>query len=216
MDFWTFVSRFGEAQILLPIALALCLWLARREEVRPVVVRWLAWMSAAAFVTTVTKVAFMGWGIGSATLDFTGISGHSMFSAAVYPPLMFLTATRWRSAAWLAGFALALVIGVSRVMIDAHSWSEVVAGLVAGSLVSVSTLWMARSRHARVPLWMPLGIAAWLAITPVHAPASTTHDMVTRLALRLSGRQVPHTRAELHQSLPTQPGTPQRQRSVPP
>jgi membrane-associated phospholipid phosphatase len=201
-DFWTLISRFGEAQILLPIALGLCLWLARRPEARPVVVRWLAWMSAAAFVTTVTKVAFMGWGIGSATLEFTGISGHAMFSAAVYPPLLFLTASRWRRGAWLAGFAFALLIGVSRGMIEAHSWSEVLAGLAAGSMVSVSTLWMARSRHARVPLWMPLGIAAWLAITPVHAPASTTHDMVTRLALKLSGRTMPHTREELHR-MPT-------------
>jgi membrane-associated phospholipid phosphatase len=202
MESWIFISRFGEAQILLPIALVMCLWLARRDEARPVVVRWLAWMTAAATVTTVTKVAFMGWGIGSAALDFTGISGHSMFSAAVYPPLFYLTAAarppRWQKAAWLSGFVLALVIGISRVVTETHSWSEVIAGLAIGSAVSISTLWMARSRHARVPLWLPVGMGLWLAITPVHAPASTTHDMVTRLALKLSGRHAPHTREEMH------------------
>lgn len=200
--FWVFVSRFGEAQILLPAALGACLWLAHRDESRPVVIRWLAWMSIAALVTTITKVAFMGWGIGSAALDFTGISGHSMFASAVYPPLLFITASScsptWQRIAWLVGFVLALMIGVSRVMVEAHSWSEVIAGLAIGCTVSVSTLWMARARHPSVPLWLPLGVAAWLAITPVHAPASTTHDMVTRLALKLSGRDAPHTRAEMH------------------
>lgn len=201
MTSWIFISRFGEAQILLPIALAMCLWLARRDEARPVVVRWLACMCAAAIVTTITKVAFLGWGIGSAALDFTGISGHSMFSAAVYPPLFYLTAaaqaSRWRKAAWLSGFVLALIIGISRVTTGTHSWSEVVAGLIIGSAVSLSTLWIARSRHAGVPLWLPVGMGVWLAVTPVHAPASTTHDLVTRLALKLSGRQTPHTREEL-------------------
>jgi len=74
-----------------------------------------------------------------------------------------------------------------------------IAGLAIGCAVSVSTLWMARMRHPNVPLWLPVGVAAWLAIIPAHAPASTTHDMVTRLALKLSGRDTPHTRAELHQ-----------------
>jgi membrane-associated phospholipid phosphatase len=204
MEFWIFISRFGEAQILLPIALVMCLWLARRDEARPVVVRWLAWMSMAAIVTTITKVAFLGWGIGSAALDFTGISGHSMFSASVYPPLFYLTAaaqsSRWQKTAWLSGFALALLIGISRVVTEAHSVSEVIAGLAIGCTVSISTLWMARSRHARVPLWLPVGMGLWLALTPIHAPASTTHDMVTRLALKLSGRQTPHTREELHRA----------------
>jgi len=200
--FWAIVGRLGEAQILLPATLGACLWLAHRDEARPVVVRWLAWMAAAALVTTITKVAFLGWGIGSAALDFTGISGHSMFASAIYPPLLYLIATSrsvaWQRAAWLIGFVLALVIGVSRVVVGAHSWSEVIAGLAIGCAVSVSTLWMARENHPRVPVWVPLGVATWLMLTPAHAPASTTHDMVTRLALKLSGRSTPHTRAELH------------------
>jgi len=200
--FWPAISRLGEAQILLPAALGACLWLARRDDARPVVVRWLAWMAGAAIVTTITKIAFMGWGIGSAALDFTGISGHSMFASAVYPPLLYLIATShspaWQRFAWSAGFVLALLIGISRVFVGDHSWSEVVAGLAIGCAVSVSTLWMARTKHPSVPLWVPLGIGAWLAITPAHAPASTTHDIVTRLALKLSGRHTPHTRQEMH------------------
>src|SRR5690349_11029300 len=126
-SFWHVVTRLGEAQILLPAALGLCLWLAHRDEARPVVVRWLAWTGIAAAITTVTKVAVLGWGIGNPTLNFTRVPGHTSFAAAVCPPLFYLTATSrspaWRRLAWLAGFALAVLIGVSRVKVGAHSWS---------------------------------------------------------------------------------------------
>lgn len=210
--FWHLVTRLGEAQIMLPAALALCWWLARRADARPLVQRWLALLTLAATVTTVTKVAFLGWGIGSAALNFTGVSGHAMFSAAVYPPLLYLIAARrsphWRRGAWLAGCALAIVIGVSRLMVGAHSGSEVIAGLVLGGAASASALWMTRQHHAPVPWWLPAGVAVWLLITPVQAPASITHDMVTRLALTLSGRTHPHTRAELLALQPPRPTRP--------
>ena len=41
--------------------------------------------AAAALITTVTKVAFIGYEVGYAPLDYTGISGHAMFAAAVLP-----------------------------------------------------------------------------------------------------------------------------------
>jgi membrane-associated phospholipid phosphatase len=199
--FWQFITRLGEAQILLPVALALSWWVARRSEARPVVQRWLALVAIAALLTTVTKVAFLGWGVGSGALNFTGLSGHAMFAAAVYPPLLYFTAasrsTHWRRAAWLAGYAIALLVAVSRVMVEAHSWSEVVSGFCVGAAASGSALVMARMRHPSVSLWWPAGIAFWLAIMPMHAPASVTHDRVTRLALTLSGRQEPHTRFEM-------------------
>lgn len=201
LPFWHIVSRLGEAEILLPATLALCWWLARRAELRPLVRRWLAWIALAAIVTTASKVAFIGWGIGSSALNFTGISGHAMFAAAVYPSFLYsMAATRspgWRRLAWLAGCALALLIAVSRVVVGAHSWSEVAAGLLVGGLVSASVSWVAEKPQAAPPIWLPLGLACWLAITPAQAPASLTQDMVTRLALSLSGRSHPYTRAQL-------------------
>jgi len=212
--FWHLVTRLGEAQILLPAALVLCWWLARRAEARPLVQRWLQGVALAALVTTATKVAFMGWGIGSAAFNFTGISGHAMFAAAIYPPLLYLVAgTRspdWQRAGWLAGYGVALLIAVSRVMVGAHSVSEVAAGLLVGGMASASALWVARMREAAVPLWLPACVAVWLTLTPAHAPASTTHDMVTRLALSLSGRHQPHTRWEMLHAYRLQ------QRAVPP
>ena len=66
---WPVVTRLGEAQILLPAALALCAWMAFRPSARPLVAWWLALLTLATLVTTLTKVAFLGWGLGSAALD---------------------------------------------------------------------------------------------------------------------------------------------------
>lgn len=203
--FWHTVSRLGEAQILLPAALGMCWWLARRDDARPLAQHWLAWIAAAALLTTATKIAFLGWGVGSAALDFTGISGHAMFAAAVYPPLFHLmAATRGarRPHAWIAGAALAALIAVSRVMLHAHSWSEVAIGALVGAAASASALQLGRMPRSAIPWWMPAVIGCWLVATPVRAPASTTHDMVTRLALKLSGRPAPFARAELMRVAP--------------
>ncbi|HZE91564.1 MAG TPA: phosphatase PAP2 family protein, partial [Rhizobacter sp.] len=161
----------------------------------------LAWMVSLAFavlVTTVTKVAFIGYGLGVAAINFTGVSGHAMFAAAVYP-LVFgalassLSAPAQRTAV-LLGAALALLIGISRVQLFAHSWSEVATGLALGGSASAAALWVARMPHVRVPGWLPAGVLVWLLVMPTQAPPSRTHDLVTRLSLALSGRSEPYTR----------------------
>ena len=45
---------------------------------------------------------------------------------------------------------------------------------------------------------MPVALLAWAVVAVVGAPASRTHDAVTRLSLVLSGRAQPYQRWELH------------------
>jgi membrane-associated phospholipid phosphatase len=202
--FWLAFTRLGEAQILLPAALLTMGLLVLRRTSRPLAVGWLAWLALAVAVTTATKVAFIGWGIGSPDLDFTGISGHAMFAAAIYPLLMgALLPRRGHSGAWagvLLGAAVAGAVGISRVVVDAHSVSEVLAGLALGGLVSAAA--MARSPLLQVQIgpWAPALIGLWLAFSPAYAPASRSHQFVTRLALTLAGHEAPHTREELHRA----------------
>jgi hypothetical protein len=207
LPFWRVVTRLGEAQILLPAAALSILALARQRQGRPLAGRWLATLAVAASLTTFSKVAFIGWGIGWGALDFTGISGHAMFAAAVYPLLLgTLVPATLRVATWLAisaGAALAPLVGVSRVTVHAHSWSEVVAGLTLGGAVGVISLMKGHLTECRVKLWVPLATAAWLLLMPVHAPASNSHALVTRMALALSGRHNPYTRDDLRRSVPT-------------
>ena len=150
----------------------------------------------------------MGWGVGWAALDFTGISGHAMFAAAVYPLLASAIAPAGargrlivRRSVIAAGIGLALLVAVSRLVIGVHSVSEVAAGVLLGGLVSAAPLaWTRMPARAISPI-VPGALALWLALMPVHAPASTTHSLVTRMSLALSGRTEPYTRADLQRRL---------------
>jgi hypothetical protein len=194
---WYLFTRLGEAQILLPALLLLGLALLRRPAGRPLALWWAGALSAAVLLTTVTKLAFIGWGIGWPALDFTGISGHAMFAAATYPLLLgTLAPARWRWPALAAGGLLAAVLGVSRVVVDAHSVSESVAGVLVGGAASALALWRAGLPQVRLPIWAPVAAALWLAFTPAIAPPSNTHAMVTRLALTLSGHERPYLRGQ--------------------
>lgn len=215
MNAWHFVTRFGEAQILLPAALLVGLLLASRPEGRPAASRWLAGLVLATGLTTLTKIAFIGWGIGSASLNFTGVSGHSMYASAIYPVLLAACAElligRGRMAAALLGAVIALVVGVSRLAVDAHSVSEVIAGFVVGGAVSLAVLYAEHWHAPRLQRWLQGGalaaIALWLFGASAWSPPSPTHALVTRIALRLSGHEHPYTRAQLlhtlHQRLDT-------------
>ena len=199
--FWHLLTRLGEMQILLPAALLAMLALLRRPDSRPLAGWWGVFLMTAALITTASKVAFMGWGLGSAELDFTGISGHAMFAAAVYPLLLGALAshisTIGQRLAVGAGFVLALLVGISRLEVSAHSNSEVMAGLLLGGAASAGAIALAPLPRAVIGPVLPVLIALWIGVMPLHAPPSQSHGLVTKLALRLSGHQKPHTRASL-------------------
>jgi len=212
MHFWHLITRLGEAEILLPLVLLVTLALLRRAETRPIALRWVLLLALAVALTTASKLAFIGWGIGSAALDFTGVSGHAMFAAAVYPLLLDALAgqaPRWAGRLAVAfGCMLALLVGISRIVVGAHSASEVVAGLLLGAAVSALVLAGGRLQPPRIgPLW-PAAAALWLAFMPLQAPASRTHAAVTRVALALSGHAKPWTRHDLRRPERAEPARP--------
>ena len=202
LPFWLLLTRLGEAQVVLPCALLAAFVLRRKPDTRRLAVWWMLSLGAAVILTTASKLAFIGWGVGCAELDFTGISGHAMFAAAVYPLLFgtLLAPRAPRAGAGLAiaaGFGLALLVGISRVMIGVHSVSEVVAGLLLGSMVSVLALGLVRMPRLPTGPIVPVVLVVFVAWMPIHAPASMTHSAVTRLSLLLSGNKEPHTRADM-------------------
>ena len=203
------LTRFGEAGIVLPVAVALALWLTVATRSPRPASSWLAPLGVAVLVTTASKIAFIGWGIGIASIDFTGFSGHAMFAAAVYPMLAQALTAHWRDTgrrrdallALGAAYAFAALVAVSRVRVGAHSVSEAAAGLALGALASGSALWLVGHARQRLPaLWAGLGLAAWFVVMPLEAAPSQTHGMVTRLALELSGRDLPFRREDLHRA----------------
>ena len=196
--FWHLLTRLGEAQIALPSAAVTAAALMVRRDSRQLALRWLVFLACAITLTTLTKVAFIGWGVQSVSLDFTGISGHTMFSSAIYPVLMLVFmggARRDNYRLPLAlGYGLALLVGLSRLAVGAHSPSEVLAGWFVGGAASGLAIAAVNVRaHWNLPL-VPLLLLAWISITPFQLPPSQSHSLVTRLALTLSGHNTPYRR----------------------
>ena len=216
LSFWLLFTRLGEAQILMPLVALAALWLWLGAGQGRLARRWLLAVGCAVALTTASKLAFIGWDLGSAAWDFTGISGHAVCSAAVLPMLGWLLlcgrAKPVRRAGVLGGFALAGLIAWSRLAVDAHSSSEAISGFVLGgvaSWIALSGLSRARAadkqpsaatsgRAASAPPWLQAAVIASLLILPFSAPRSQSHDWVTALSRRLSGRSQPFMRHDLH------------------
>lgn len=197
-DFWNLLTRLGEAQLLLPAMFATCLWLVLRSHKPRAALVWGGCTAVAALLTTITKVAFFGWEIGYAPLNFTGISGHAMFSTAVLPVLLRVLVSdrgpRRQAAAVAAGVLLAALVAWSRVLVLAHSPVEALLGFALGLAAALAAL---RGMHApplHAPRTLVAGLAAWMLLTPAGAPPSPTHSMVMRLSVALSGRDEPYQR----------------------
>lgn len=196
------LTRWGEAQILVPALALLAGWLWSTAASRPIARRWLLGTAAAAALTTASKVLFLGWGLGVAAWDFTGLSGHAMFAAAVLPLVGALAGGGHRPhgprVGAAIGVALAALVAWSRVAIGAHSLSEVLLGWGLGSGVALHALRVPAAPRAPVPAWLIAGLGAWLVLAPLALPRSFTHEKVTALALQLSGHDRPCTREQLH------------------
>jgi hypothetical protein len=163
-------------------------------------------------VVLASKVAFSGWGIGSAALDFTGISGHTMLASAVFPVLLgwlFQQRDRRHGAAGLslgllAGLLVGCLVGYSRIMVGAHSWSEVVLGWCCGAAIAaVACRTMLFGSAAAAPVLMiRLAIVpALVGLLSMHqtmAAKVPAHEWEVRLALALSGRDHPYVRQDLY------------------
>lgn len=194
---WACLSQLGDSRWLLPLSLILLL--AGPKASAGLRRRWAISLSIAAALTLASKLAYLGWGLGWARLDFTGFSGHATISAAIYP-VVFHLATHGRARAPLAwaaaGAALAAAIAYSRLPLHAHSVSEVVSGWVLGCAASAYAL-SARPASFTTPI-RTLALAACAGLlVPLLMPTVRTHDLVTRLATTLSGRDSVYGRQHL-------------------
>jgi hypothetical protein len=195
---WYSITRFGGAGLTLPLAFAIAIWLALGYTWR-LAAAWLGVLGAAIGVVALTKIAFLGWGVGVRELDFTGVSGHAMLSTAVYPVALFLMLMPTRSAVRLAGVALGLAagiaVGLSRVVLDAHSPSEAVAGCVVGAFAAVLFVWWSWDARPGEMHAMPVALSLLMLVVALHDVRVPTQRWITHIALHLSGHERPFVRA---------------------
>jgi len=201
MMWWRDLSLMGSLVVTGPIGIAIAVWLLAGQSWR-LTLSWCLLFGAGMAVVVLTKVAFIGWGVGVESIEFSGISGHAMRAAAVFPVAFYLAFRRAgpRAGLWgaLAGVAVALLISISRIQVEAHSVSEAVTGTVLGLMVAAAFIWHASTEHhlaiGRVLLALCIPV---LLIAPRVDPAPTEQWM-TQLALLLSGHDEPFTRRQWH------------------
>jgi membrane-associated phospholipid phosphatase len=195
---WYSITNLGGAGLAVSLAIAIALWLALGYTWRMALL-WLATLGAAIGLVVVTKLAFLGWGVGIRELDFTGVSGHAMLSTAVYPVALFLVLLSARPSVRLVGvllgIAAGMVVGVSRVVLVAHSPSEAITGCIVGALaalVFVRAAWhLQPGRLSALPVAVSL-MALTIALHDVRVP---TQRWFTHIALKVSGHERPFVRA---------------------
>lgn len=219
MVWWSHLSALGGLNVTALLALAIAAWLVGAHCWR-LALAWCLLFGAAMTVAAASQMAFIGWGVGIRSLDFTGFSGHATRAAAVFPVAFFLLFERrgrrraerplpgraerrregWLRAAVLAGGLLAAGVAVARVKVGAHSPSEAVAGCLLG--LATSGLFVARARAARdfSPQPLLLGLLAATFLLPRADPANS-HQWLTAAALKLSGRDRVYLREDWRPAL---------------
>lgn len=131
------LTDFGESTVLISTTLAVagCFWLVHQRQLAML---WLLAVGGCAATMVVLKLAFLTCGDLVLQGSVHTPSGHSSLSAVFYgaaaltvgriaPPM-----ARHRALMVLGTFLFAVLIGLSRIVVHAHSPQEVVIGLAVG------------------------------------------------------------------------------------
>ena len=203
MMWWHALSVAGSLAVTGPIGVAIAVWLIAGKSWR-LTFTWTLLFGVGMALVVGTKMAFMGWGIGVASVEFAGFSGHAMRAAAVYPVAFFLafrsSGTNLRNLATAVGVVFAILIAISRVPVLAHSVSESVTGCILGLFIAAAFIWYASGeRHWGMSRMLVLLCLPIVLIAPRVEPVPA-EQWITEASLYLSGRDKPFTRAMWHDS----------------
>lgn len=197
MSFWILFTKLADNNVLVPLAVMLAGWLVYVRRSRAAVV-WLFLFCAGLGIVAASKIAYVGWGIGIASLDFKGFSGHATRAAAVAPVLTYLLLqgrSRFAlSITLVVASVFGIAIAISRLILHEHSVSEVISGLLLGSIVGYSFLAWNRAPHIVVLHRNFIAACILIAIPGLLAKPAPTQHWIESVALYLSGHDQPYPR----------------------
>ena len=180
-----------------PAGMAITAWLALNRAWR-LVMWWILLFIGGMGVVVATKIAFVGWGLGIRSLNFTGFSGHAMRATAVAPVFFYMLLEKspraYKIAGIIAGLAFGILISYSRLVVHAHSVSEAVTGFFLGGTVALVFIGIIDRYRLELNSWIIVLSVAVLLASPAIPPAPTQR-WITKTALYLSGHSSPYTRA---------------------
>ena len=187
------IGHLGHSAILFPASLVFfgcLLWFDRRSDA----MAFGAALTVCLLATLVAKLAFHACGAQIPAFGIENPSGHTSFSAVFYGCVALIVAggrPLLQRTGIYAGTALfVLLVGVSRVVVEAHTLPDVIAGTFIGMIaILVFQALRGPSRPFVIPYrMMALGIpaSAVLALTIlVFARHWTPEDLIETAGLRL-------------------------------
>lgn len=198
---WNILTYFGDSMLILPTGITLALFMLWKADSPTTSLIWLITLGISGLAVSISKLLFLAWGIGSSTFNFTGFSGHTTMSATLWPVIFWLISQRFqpdrRRLMIAVGYFIAIMVGISRLALHAHSVSEVLSGLILGSLSSGIFLYTQRSRDMRYFTFTPLVILLILPLSLMSiGKKAPTQQLIEHLATQITGKQ-PWTRAKL-------------------
>ncbi|KAF3999900.1 phosphatase PAP2 family protein [Glaciimonas immobilis] len=198
MNYWNDFTHYGGSTVMLSGAIVVTLWLIAGRAWK-MALWWCVLFGSGLTLVLVTKLAFVGWGVGIRALDFTGISGHAMRAMAVMPVMLYLVLQkaprRWRMAGVLVGIGFGIMIGISRLVVHAHSNSEMISGCILGAIVSIGFIAIAeRCAPPTVNRWL-IAISLMAVFSTSYAKSAPTQRWLTSMALYVAGHERPYIRS---------------------
>ncbi|MDR5737701.1 MULTISPECIES: phosphatase PAP2 family protein [unclassified Caballeronia] len=171
---WIF-SNLGDAAFTLPLALVCALWL-RTVDWR-LALRWAVLLAGGMGLVGLSKILYAGCGLEISAISFRMISGHTMLAASIYTvagALLFGSfGGAWYRLGAAGGLGLAAMIGASRIIQDAHTPSEVIAGWLLGAAIAGMLLMRVFEQPRKMPRAAVAGVGL-LAVSSIayghHAP----------------------------------------------
>lgn len=190
ISFWSLLSLAGSMAVMGPAGVFVGAWLALGKHMR-LARNWVLLFGAGMAVVVLTKLAFMGWGVGIASISFAGFSGHAMRASAVLPVLFYLLFKHLRPSMLGFGVALgallAVLITISRLELGMHPLSEAAGGSLLGFAIAWIFIRQAQKMKEFTipPVLIGLGLCG-LLVAP-HVEPVPTEELISRVALMLSG-----------------------------
>jgi len=186
MAFINRLTDLGDLAVLLPLAAAVTLWLLTIRQPR-IVIWWLVAIGLCMGSTAVLKIYFF---VCPPMTNLHSPSGHTSLSTLVYGALTVAIAaalTGWRRfAAAAVGGIFIVGIGISRVLVEAHSIPEVVLGSVIGSIalaLFASQFW---SRRPAEPWLWPLVVACAFLMALLNGHDVSVEDLLHAIGIYLN------------------------------
>ena len=180
-----FISDFGDAAVLLPLALFLIAALWRYQSWAAAICLIQA-LGLCVVVLVLLKIAFIACGM-TWRAGVSSPSGHAGMSVMVYGSLGAVAARqspRWRKPVLLlAVWLLVAAIAVSRVALGAHSYGEVLIGMSAGVAALCCFLLMYRKQSGGKMNWSLLAMIVCVGLPILHGMHVPAENLIRHLAL---------------------------------